>query len=152
MPTELSRIASDDLRPASIGVTEFYALTAKDRFQTRVLVFCPHKGENRGLGVRYHASKLSQADFAVGTFYGSDDEEKENLSDVHQERFKNNMFNVLVATKAFGMGVDKPNVRATVHINLPNSIESFVQEAGRAGRDQKQALCYLLYSDVPGWT
>src|SRR5437762_3121967 len=58
-----------------------------------------------------------------------------NLEEV-QQRFKHNELRLLVATKAFGMGIDKPNIRFTVHINMPQSIESFYQEAGRAGRDR----------------
>ena len=53
----------------------------------------------------------------------------------------------MVATKAFGMGIDKPNVRFTVNVNHSSSLESFVQEAGRAGRDKKMALATILYSD-----
>ncbi len=61
--------------------------------------------------------------------------------------FKHNDVPVLVATKAYGMGIDKPNVRYTVHFGMPSSLESFYQEAGRAGRDRKPARCIAVFSE-----
>ncbi|MCX7759072.1 MAG: RecQ family ATP-dependent DNA helicase [bacterium] len=60
--------------------------------------------------------------------------------------FKRNRVSLLVCTKAFGMGIDKPNIRYTVHYNLPPSIEAFYQEAGRAGRDRKDSYCFIILS------
>ncbi len=61
--------------------------------------------------------------------------------------FKSNRVPVLVATKAFGMGIDKSNVRYTVHFGMPMSLESFYQEAGRAGRDKKTARATIIFSE-----
>ncbi len=86
----------------------------------------------------------------LGCFMGSggdDDSEKiEAESFYHFKLFKQSEESVMVATKAFGMGIDKPNVRMTIHINIPQSIESFVQEAGRAGRDGNIATSIILFN------
>lgn len=71
-----------------------------------------------------------------------------------QDRFKNNEFTLLAATKAFGMGVNKGNIHYTIHYGLPSSMESLYQEAGRAGRDKQkfadqQAKCLVLLSKEP---
>ena len=75
----------------------------------------------------------------ISTYKGGDDTRC-------QDDFLSGQTNLMVATKAFGMGIDKPNVRLTVHLNYPGSLESFVQEAGRAGRDKKMALATIMYS------
>ena len=77
--------------------------------------------------------------------------EKEQCWNEHkqsvQQRFKKNEFTLLVSTKAFGMGIDKPNIRYTVHYGIPQSLEAFYQEAGRAGRDRKNSICTIIFSD-----
>ncbi|MEO6808427.1 MAG: RecQ family ATP-dependent DNA helicase [Isosphaeraceae bacterium] len=63
-----------------------------------------------------------------------------------QERFMSDDAEVVVATNAFGMGVDKPDIRLVVHYNMPGTLEAYYQEAGRAGRDSEPADCVLLYA------
>ncbi len=81
---------------------------------------------------------------SISTYKGGDDTKC-------QDDFLNGKTNIMVATKAFGMGIDKSNVRMTFHLNYPGSLESFVQEAGRAGRDKKMALATIMYSPKKFW-
>ena len=67
--------------------------------------------------------------------------------DIKQSEWVNNKTRVIVCTNAFGMGIDKPDVRFVVHIDLPDSLEAYFQEAGRAGRDEQKAFAILLYNN-----
>lgn len=67
------------------------------------------------------------------------------LRDQRQQDWLLGKIRVMVSTNAFGMGIDKADVRTVIHLDIPDSIESYFQEAGRAGRDQKQAYAFLLY-------
>lgn len=64
-----------------------------------------------------------------------------------QEDFQNNKLSVLVCTNAFGMGIDKKDIRLIIHYNLPGTVENYYQEIGRAGRDGKQSFIFLLHDD-----
>lgn len=105
------------------------------------IIFCPHRTGN--LGVKENnsvsSSLINNRLLKIGTFIGGDKPEAD------MKTFIDNQQNIMVATKAFGMGIDKPNIRFTVNFNHPSSIESFVQEGGRAGRDKKHAISYILY-------
>ena len=69
-----------------------------------------------------------------------------SVKDERQQAWQQGLTRVMVATNAFGMGIDKPDVRLVVHIDCPDSIESYFQEAGRAGRDGKRSYAVLLYN------
>jgi len=90
------------------------------------------------------AEYLSAQGWAVAAFHaGLAAPEKRRI----QDAFIGGELRVICATNAFGMGVDKEDVRLVVHLDIPGSLESYVQEAGRAGRDRKPALCILLYDE-----
>lgn len=106
---------------------------------------------NAGTGIVYVSTirvarelreRLLKAGIIAGSYHG-----KLKMADrlLFQEDFMNNRYQIMVATKAFGLGIDKPDVRFVVHYHFPDSIESYYQEAGRAGRDGDAARAVLFY-------
>ena len=90
------------------------------------------------------AEFLQAKDIKADRFHaGLPPEEKKTI----QQRFIGGELQAIAATNAFGMGIDKPDVRLVIHADIPSSLENYLQEAGRAGRDQRQAHCVLLYTN-----
>ncbi len=108
----------------------------------------------KGAAIVYTRSRRRTKEFAEllneagisATFYhaGLDTATK----DVRQLSWQNDQTRVMVATNAFGMGIDKPDVRVVIHVDCPDSVEAYFQEAGRAGRDGQKAYAVLLYNDA----
>lgn len=125
----------------------FFAPDSTQHYPNAGIIFCPHAHGTFGVednvwGTRTGIStelRDNKQDLIIGTFVGGDHPSGD------MKMFIENEQNVMVATKAFGMGIDKPNIRYTIHVNHPSSIESYVQEAGRGGRDKKHAISYIIY-------
>lgn len=127
----------------------FFQSNGKSTFSG--LVFCPHV--NGGFGVVAVADEIKTKLNVSAAIYSGKEPKLFSQADwgfakrAVARQFKHNKIPLLVCTKAFGMGIDKPNIRFTVHFGMPSSLESFYQEAGRAGRDRKTAHCCILVSD-----
>lgn len=114
------------------------------------IVFCPHVNGDYGVWRVYN--EFLQNGFSATLYSGKKPEaapQSRDWNEVKKEnasKFKNNEVSILVGTSAYGMGIDKSNVRYTIHYNMPNSVEALYQETGRAGRDGQQAYCTIVTS------
>lgn len=102
------------------------------------IVYCLSRKEAEIL--YYH---LSDIGYSVGIYHGG---LEDSIKKQNQEDFLNERFNTMIATNAFGMGIDKSNIRYVVHSSIPKNLESYYQEIGRGGRDGAPCDCYLFYN------
>ena len=128
---------------------KFSVETPNDKIEFIINYLDEHKNES---GIIYCLTrknvdtvfdKLSDLGLSVSKYHGGMTEKQRRLS---QEDFTFDRTKIMVATNAFGMGIDKSNVRYVIHYNMPKDLESYYQEAGRGGRDGEKADCILLFS------
>ena len=103
------------------------------------IIYCRTRAETKTISQLLRLKGISADFYHAGLGY---DERSRK-----QQAWMNNELRVIVATNAFGMGIDKADVRSVIHLYVPDCIESYYQEAGRAGRDQKKAFAVMVYND-----
>ena len=157
-PDEDQAVLTGALRgmPSRFGVpdSEFFRPRGYNTFSG--LIFCPHTSGDYG-PIALQKSTTGVMGSPPAIYSGSppreygkaifNPQEWEVKKREFAESFKNNRIPLMVSTNAFGMGIDKPNIRYVFHYGMPRSIEAYYQEIGRAGRDQKPAKCLLIWHE-----
>lgn len=118
-------------------------LRAADRRDENAVVYANTTRETERLARRLEIMGLN-----ARHYHGQMDDQARKET---QDMFLDGQINIIVATKAFGMGIDKPDIRYVIHYQIPGDIESYFQEAGRAGRDGETSWCVLLYHEDDLW-
>jgi ATP-dependent DNA helicase RecQ len=126
---------------------ELIDLNERNQNDFFAIVFCPVKGQmGNEKGVDFVYQNLNSD--SKGFFYSNETEEESNEVHEHFENFTTDKTKHIVCTKAFGMGIDKKDIRSTYHFVYSSSLESLVQEAGRSGRDKKISEANILVSKI----
>lgn len=154
-PDESPAVLTGSLRalPSRFGVppTEFFRPMAGRTFSG--LIFCPHVNGRYGI-LELQRQAAEVVGFQPAVYSGGSPRQLgmartdwERRKREFAESFKGNGVPLMVSTNAFGMGIDKPNIRYVLHYGMPGSIEAYYQEVGRAGRDQERAFCLLIWNE-----
>lgn len=155
----LERVILEEI-PGDFGSSfdEFYEVTGADDANCGI-IFCQHVNGSFGIMSSPGSSKrgvFDQVEHLLPrhcAYYSGSSPKRLSKTDWEKNKrqqallYKSNLRSVMVSTSAFGMGIDKPNVRWVVHFGIPSSLESYYQQVGRAARDRNIAYAYLLLSD-----
>ena len=126
-----------EVRPKQDAYHQLYS-HLRERGNVSGIIYCQSRASTEGL-----AAKLRGDGFNAAAYHAGMENEARRVT---QESFARDDLRIIVATIAFGMGIDKPNIRFVVHYDLPKNLEGYYQESGRAGRDGDPSDCILFYS------